>query len=1287
MTARTTNYSDPVPKRVGIIYDPPTFVIEYTKRCVRDPNAHTRRNPPKKTFHRKIRVHVSASAHPQTVANKLVTKYTDLLGNGKVSFHQIVWLIRRIVDRIAFLSGDYYSSNRDAVSGSNTGCETDTHDRDDCSKQKKSTGQQDDEIKQDDAIRQEDTHFFHRNNNTDVCKKVKDTYSTEFSPSCSGEGKSDDFFVDTNQLTNETDSEAVVEVRDEETHSVVTNREIPTIIAHDDNRSEDVISGDKHHNVSNNNDNDDRIEEPEETIITNYFEAKHDEFEEAKMTKEVTTSFPTEIVVAKEVKDTQNESLHIEESPLNPMFNTETSSTNGEKASQNETKSPMLTNFMTSDTERKPPEQCRLLDEFSPEGGKSTTENNITSENEESDKQLKITPEAEEGGEGGDEQETYTADLSSEHCENEGNSLQSSLSAIPIYESNLPIVMINEEHVMKGGNTDDADDDANETESWASGSTLSIPSIGDEDDNATSAPPMDDSDALYAAISNGHAIKVGKDEDLDDDADGSGSWASDSSFSSPSVGIEHDNEAGELNTFSDPNFKSQTHKETSSYIASEPVETTILDEEAIKFGTKQKKEQQRPPPQSFPNALHHHQEQQSRSNLNGNKTSAHKRPLSPSSPPPLSPESIEKKTADKTSNTTKCEEEKHVLNLLQTVDLGKEEVSYNQPASADVVDIIDQPNYNAKNASINSNHETRNNPRSNATDDTSVNVFMEREPHTNDADTTSPSLIFSDTKRILPTVHEEEDKQVEEENQQQQSERKLGSERLTDNEKYGEDDILTLWLLDGDGEDKFDLQSLNDDEESIEEDLDESNDENRNSLLQQLNTKETQEVICEEEEIVSKKTTTNDIPDSNTIKNADDSIKVDEKESFEEELLENENCIHGKDTAKQLQHGSQQQKCLEETNTEGFKISSPIVLCLRQNDRANIEDGNLANANIPRTDTCSDTSQDGQTKQLGVSCTNNNTMFASKRFTNEKTDERNDERNDSNSFKSGDVDSFADDSFADDSFEEMSDADYEEQSSNMIEEEDMEIDDDIQEEILIEDYLDDDIESDGDDNDGYLAVIEKIVSATDNSNTPPQEEHQPQTSEIFDRQGNQVALHDRPPPKENMPVLSYSKQQEVNNDFVKHAIKEDIVKEDIIEEDIIEKNIVEEDLDNEDNDTRLTVTEEAIPTLSTWENTYISETQGAKKLLENISSNVSNSFRTSYKIDKSNVVVNDLLPSQKEKLSAFGDLNQVSERELKMVKQEMEQVFDIKRLKPEDDGYVFDKRVDFEEQDLESSWD
>jgi len=59
----------------------------------------------------------------------------------------------------------------------------------------------------------------------------------------------------------------------------------------------------------------------------------------------------------------------------------------------------------------------------------------------------------------------------------------------------------------------------------------------------------------------------------------------------------------------------------------------------------------------------------------------------------------------------------------------------------------------------------------------------------------------------------------------------------------------------------------------------------------------------------------------------------------------------------------------------------------------------------------------------------------------------------------------------------------------------------------------------------------------------------------------------------------------------------------------------------------------------------------------------------------------------KEQLAAYGDLNKVSEEALVKAKEEMEEAFEANRIKKGEEGFEWDKRVDFQAGDEESSWD
>jgi len=56
-------------------------------------------------------------------------------------------------------------------------------------------------------------------------------------------------------------------------------------------------------------------------------------------------------------------------------------------------------------------------------------------------------------------------------------------------------------------------------------------------------------------------------------------------------------------------------------------------------------------------------------------------------------------------------------------------------------------------------------------------------------------------------------------------------------------------------------------------------------------------------------------------------------------------------------------------------------------------------------------------------------------------------------------------------------------------------------------------------------------------------------------------------------------------------------------------------------------------------------------------------------------------------LASFGDLNRVGDASLRAAKAKMDVVFDANRLKPGDEGYVYDLRVDFQPPTETSEWD
>lgn len=60
---------------------------------------------------------------------------------------------------------------------------------------------------------------------------------------------------------------------------------------------------------------------------------------------------------------------------------------------------------------------------------------------------------------------------------------------------------------------------------------------------------------------------------------------------------------------------------------------------------------------------------------------------------------------------------------------------------------------------------------------------------------------------------------------------------------------------------------------------------------------------------------------------------------------------------------------------------------------------------------------------------------------------------------------------------------------------------------------------------------------------------------------------------------------------------------------------------------------------------------------------------------------------ERDLLADIGDLNQASEEELAVAKGKMNEVFEKCQILPADVEYIYDKRVDFEKPDEESSWD
>jgi hypothetical protein len=77
---------------------------------------------------------------------------------------------------------------------------------------------------------------------------------------------------------------------------------------------------------------------------------------------------------------------------------------------------------------------------------------------------------------------------------------------------------------------------------------------------------------------------------------------------------------------------------------------------------------------------------------------------------------------------------------------------------------------------------------------------------------------------------------------------------------------------------------------------------------------------------------------------------------------------------------------------------------------------------------------------------------------------------------------------------------------------------------------------------------------------------------------------------------------------------------------------------------------------------------------------------TSLSVSTSKVAF-DLSSFQRDKLNRIGDLNRASDEDLQRAKNEMNEIFQQVQVLPGDEKYVYDRRMDFEEPDEESSWD
>merc|ERR1719420_724336 len=81
---------DICPKRFGLTYDPPSIVLEYLQISTG------------KLFHRKIGLRrLRPGTDPSRVAEKMRQKNEALLAEDKVSFEQLVSLVRRLQETLA----------------------------------------------------------------------------------------------------------------------------------------------------------------------------------------------------------------------------------------------------------------------------------------------------------------------------------------------------------------------------------------------------------------------------------------------------------------------------------------------------------------------------------------------------------------------------------------------------------------------------------------------------------------------------------------------------------------------------------------------------------------------------------------------------------------------------------------------------------------------------------------------------------------------------------------------------------------------------------------------------------------------------------------------------------------------------------------------------------------------------------------------------------------------------------------------------------------------------------
>jgi hypothetical protein len=86
-----------------------------------------------------------------------------------------------------------------------------------------------------------------------------------------------------------------------------------------------------------------------------------------------------------------------------------------------------------------------------------------------------------------------------------------------------------------------------------------------------------------------------------------------------------------------------------------------------------------------------------------------------------------------------------------------------------------------------------------------------------------------------------------------------------------------------------------------------------------------------------------------------------------------------------------------------------------------------------------------------------------------------------------------------------------------------------------------------------------------------------------------------------------------------------------------------------------------------------------------VSNNCSRSENNSANNNK--IEDDDKIMTMKTAIESMGDLNTVSQETLLIAKEEMNIVFDSNRILPGDEGYEYDKRVDYGDAMSQSSWD